>query len=506
MKKALEHLILKECKKHIRRHEKRLATDRKNQRRFEKRTGLAPGVRASVIPPHWSLNPQFDPYYVRSRASCIADAIAKKIRARTYRVLPCFITSIPKKKGGGVRRIAIFSIADSAVAKYLYNLLYRRNSAYLSSYAFAYRPERNVHNAVEHLYEHVKGIPRSFIVEYDFSKFFDSIKHDYVIDTIGKRMKVSEREIFLIKRLLTFRYAEGSANYASDNFSENTVGIPQGSTISLFLANVACMELDQKIEREGGRFARYSDDSVILCDSYEKAHKCANHMISHGKSSGTEINFRKSDGVSLLTYDQHSEIKAKSSFDFCGHNISSDRIGIRDSTLRKIKTKISLIINRHLILYPKRHGISTQRFDAALGVDWDLVTCINELRTCIYGRISEHDLTNCLVDKTLPLQFTKSATSFYPLVTDESIFRDLDGWLVDTLYRALKVRAALVTATFPAYTFPVPKAQLISGGWYTAHTTINVETALPSFYKSWLYTRRLVRVYGIQKFPNPDYS
>jgi RNA-directed DNA polymerase len=504
MKSALEKLIIKECKKHIRRHQRRLATDRKNQNRFKKRTGLVAGVRASKTPAHWKLHPQFNPYYVLPRASTIAHALTKKIRDRKYEVWPALKMPIPKKSGG-VRNITIFSIPDAAVGKYLYNVLYRRNSAYLSSYAFAYRPERNVHNAIEHLYGHVQCTPRNYLVEYDFSKFFDTIRHTYVVGLIKRKLKVSSREIYVVQQLLRYPSALGLEGFRSGNVTNNTVGIPQGSTISLFLANVACMELDHIIEREGGIFARYSDDSIILCDEYDKAHKCANHMIRHGEASGTEVNFRKSDGISLLARDAKCEFKGKKSFDFCGHSISGDYVTIRESSLKRIKTRISEIINRHLILYPQKHGVAAKRFDPMAGIDWDLVTCINELRGRIYGNLSEKRLMECLTDRTTPLRFTKSATSFYPAVTNGEVFRSLDGWLVDTLYYALKKRAILVAKAFPGYSFPPPKATLIDGTWYPAGIAVANETRLPSFYKSWLYTRRLVRVYGIQKFPNPEY-
>lgn len=505
MKRAIEKLIIAECKKHIGRHQQLLATKSKNRTRFKKRTGLTPGKAASNLPSHWALDRQFDPYYVLPRAASIAHAIAEKVRDQTYSVRPCLKISIPKKSGGD-RIITIFSIPDSAVAKYLYKELYSRNSAYLSSYAFAYRPERNVHNAIEHLYQHVVCTPRCYILEYDFSKFFDSIEHKYLIDLIKRRFKISEREIHLLQSLLRYPSAENSKKYADGLYKENNVGIPQGSTISLFLANVACLELDHKIEREGGIFARYSDDSIILCDDYGKAHKCANHMMAHGEASGTQINFKKSDGISLLTRSTNCEIKGKTSFDFCGHNISGDGVTVRQSTLRKIKTRISEIIHRHLILYPKHHGISSTRFDTTSGIDWDLVTCINELRARIYGNLTEKRLSECLTDRTQLLRFTKSVTSFYPGVTEGEVFRKLDGWLVDTLYYALLVRSGLVAAAFPAYCFPVEREALIDGRWYPNPWPIENETRLPSFYKSWLYTRRLVRVYGIQKFPNPAYS
>ncbi len=92
--------------------------------------------------------------------------------------------------------------------------------------------------------------------------------------------------------------------------------------------------------------------------------------------------------------------------------------------------------------------------------------------------------------------------SFYPLVTDDQIFRSLDGWLVDILDKALDVRESVVKKHLSSYERPLKK-DIISGDWYKG--LVPQEAQLPSFYKSWLYTRKLMKIYGIQKFPNPEY-
>src|SRR5689334_20583816 len=87
-------------------------------------------------------------------------------------------------------------------------------------------------------------------------------------------------------------------------FTVTEKGVPQGTAISMFLANVACYELDKNIERKGALFARFSDDSAIICDSYSTADECAKLMHAHGSKSGTVINFEKSEGIlSLQTAD-----------------------------------------------------------------------------------------------------------------------------------------------------------------------------------------------------------
>ena len=48
------------------------------------------------------------------------------------------------------------------------------------------------------------------------------------------------------------------------------------------------------------------------------------------------------------------------------------------------------------------------------------------------------------------------------------------------------------------------KDELISGKWYKS--TIYQETKIPSFFKSWLYVRKCLPIYGMLRFPSQHYS
>lgn len=504
MKATLIKLLKKECKKHITRYFKKINLQRRQSKYYSKRTNNIATQKNIDIPEHWNLDNTFNPFYVRANIECIAYTIAKKIKAGTYVPKPCASINIPKK-GGGFRGITIFTIPDAVVSKYLYLTLLRRNYATFSSYAFAYRTDRNAHNAIEHLYYNIKDTPRSYILEYDFSKYFDTIGHDYILNLLNTNFKINKKELTTIKTLLEFSKAETNEDYKNSRFSKNSVGIPQGNSISLFLANIACFELDKEIERTGASFARFSDDSVIVCNDYSTAHKCANLMLAHGKRSGTKINFKKSDGISLLTQAEKAEISSKKSFDFLGHKISNKGISLSTKTINRIKSKISDIIHKNLIYYPSKFNIiPNTRYDEQNHTDWDLVTCLNEIRRYIYGRnITEKIIDLCLSDNKNRLIKTRCMMSFYPLVNLGDTFKNLDGWLCDTIYKALGKRASYALNFFPNYQNP-SKQELIENSWYK--NNLDIETQIPSFFKSWIYTRKLVKIYGIQKFPSPYYS
>jgi hypothetical protein len=428
--------------------------------------------------------------------------VADKIRKGQYQPRPCLHKSIPKPSGGQ-RVLSIFTVVDSAVSSWLYRTLLGRNAQLFSSYSYAYRADRNAHHAIEHIYGAVKGRKRLFLLEYDFLKYFDSISHDYLLDVMKRYLVVSPRERKLIEAFLGCRYAVGTDNYKKSVFQKTEKGVPQGTSLSLFLANVACLQLDRELEKIGATFARYADDTIILCEDYATASRAASAMLAHGDRSGAQVNFAKSEGISLITPPGEAELRSKPSFDFLGHDISSVGVAPSRRTVQRLKRNLSRIIHRHLLLYPmSRKQFTPKRLDSC-GIDWDLVTCVNELRDYLYGHVSEEQLSGALARKK-PLRNTKCALSYFPLVDLPDRFRHLDGWLAGTLLRCHEKRVRVLSAMGYSPS-NVGRTALVSGTWYRG-TLIHNESKLPSAFRAWLYIRKCRNTFGLHSFPSPPYG
>lgn len=502
MEATIRKHLERECAKLVARQQSHIRQSKRNQERFTKRTGNAAGHPASYRPEYWDLHHHFDPFYVRSRLDEIAYGLAKSIRAETYQVSTTYCFSIPKP-GGGKREVTIFSIPDAAVAHYLYRELLRRNGHRFSSYSFAYRPDRTVHFAVEHLSKAARSQKRLFVLEYDFAKYFDTISHAYVERLLREELQVSPREQKLASAFLRFRRARGCQAFREGRVEVNTRGIAQGNSLSLFLANVACLELDRELESSGAAFARYADDTVILSKDYAQASVCAERMLSHGMRSATQINFDKSDGISILTPEQEAEMQPKASFAFLGYDIGASGVGLSKRAIKRIKKKIATIIHKHLLLYPKRNQFNPNRIEPS-GLDWDMVTCLNEIRRYLYGRASEKKVSECISDKSKPLVMTKGLLSFYPLIDQPGALQELDGWMLNAVHRAQVARCKLVEAANPnAQVYS--RQNLLDGTWYRQQSPQN-ETRLPSFFRAWRYIRKCLQVYGLMNFRSADYA
>lgn len=503
MTESIRSSLEREVHKLIVRYNSKCQTSAINRSRYAKRSGRVPSAPSSQAPNHWKAHPHFSPFYVRPRIDTIIHSITSKICDGTYIPSPVLLMDIPKQEGG-TREISILTIPDAAVSYTLGKRLIERNSHFFSSYTYAYRSDRNAHHAIQHLMTELRGCSRIFLLEYDFAKYFDSINHDYLLKILQTYFQVTRHETELIRKFIKNQRASGINDYINSVFDTPDCGIPQGSTLSLFLANAACHELDREIEHAGVVFARYADDTLILCNSYEKADRCARYILDHGKRSGTTINFKKSDGISLLSSDLQGEMKTKISADFLAHTLSSKGVTVSLRSILRIKKKISQIIYRHLLLQPTRREFNSSRIGDGFR-DWDLVTCINEIRRYIYGRISESTL-NASLDGTTPFNMTRGALSYYPTVDSEnsSVFKSLDGWLCNTLCRAYNRRISLLQ-NLGIELAPIDKMEMISGSWYQ-FPELYMETRLPSFFKSWLYVKRCSYIFGLMRFPSPLYD
>lgn len=245
-----------------------------------------PNRKRVKIPEHWLEEKKNNPFYVNKHKRQIAHSIAKKIKDGSYTPNCPKIKKIPKSSGGS-RNVTIYQIPDAAVSKLFYQRLLRKNRHRFSSFSYAYRNDRNVHFAIQDISIELSQASRVFVAEFDFSKFFDSINHDYLFEQFKKNgFLISGQEKNIIQAFLRTA-TEG-------------VGIPQGTSISLFLANLVCWKLDKGLEQAGLRFARYADDTVIWSNDYQKISIAYDIISDFAKSAGVDINVSKSGGISLL--------------------------------------------------------------------------------------------------------------------------------------------------------------------------------------------------------------
>ncbi|WP_430882461.1 reverse transcriptase domain-containing protein [Fusibacter sp. JL216-2] len=425
MEKLIEYYIEKEAIKLRDRHQNYHNGVHLEYERNLKRIGN-PDPKKIFTPECWNVDKKFNPFYVLKNKKAIAKAIAKRLADGSYKPNPPYVKEIPKKGGKGTRTIAVYQIPDAAVSNYLYNRLLGKNKHRFSSLAYAYRDDRNAHFAVQDISLELSKYSRVFISEFDFKDFFGSIDHKYLLEQLNENgFYVSEFEKELIKTFIEI----------------NDKGIPQGTSISLFLANIVCWELDKRLELEGLRFARYADDTIIWSTDYSKITKSFDIIAKFSNEARIDLNISKSDGISLLRKEgMPSEIsQTKESFDFLGYKIYVDRVGIKDQSVKRIKQQISYLLYRNLIQPLDGNNRATIIVPNASNNDPSFVTAIMQIRRYLYGNLDDQKLAR-YIDGTYTRLAFKGIMSYYPLITDIEQMKELDSWLFNTIWNSIKLR------------------------------------------------------------------
>ena len=515
MENAIKIAIERQAKKLLERQKRKKFSSVKYKRRFFLRTGVNPLPSREREPSVWGVHPHFDPKYCISHSKYLARTIWRKIQERTYQVTPAIRYTVPKDSGGE-REIMIFSIPDAAIANLFNRKLRDRNKNLQSPFCYSYRNDRTIFDAVLQTSSLLKD-NKVYVIQYDFSKYFDSIKHDYINFMMeNDDFYISPTEKYIIERFLEHRYAS-SSDYREGNYLNREKGVPQGCSLSLFLSNIAAHELDKQLERTNGMFVRFADDVVCTAQNYSDALNIASAFKNHCHYSGISINHDKSPGINLLRGESQSddrlyfidgsdigELETIDEFDYIGHKFSRNSVKMSDRALKRIKSRISRIIYVHLLHNLKRgNPFSASRVGNDF-YDWDLVTCINEIRRYMYGGLREARLNSFINDNRRISRF-KGLMSFYPLVTSVQQFAELDGWLVSALRRAIKERARLIHVSTGQVLEPLPEASIISGDWYQFAGGIELETGAPSFVLAWRAARKAFRQYGLTDFEAPSY-
>ncbi|MBF0709391.1 RNA-dependent DNA polymerase [Alkalihalobacillus hwajinpoensis] len=461
-----------EAKKHSERYHTYHNALHIEHERNKKRFGENYNKKVVKKPYVWSVNKKYNPFYVLKHLDKISDAIAKKIKDGTYMPNDPYIQKIPKKDGK-TRTITVYQIPDAAVSNYLYKRLLSKNKHRLSSLSYAYRNDRNVHFAIQDIGLELQSYSRLFISEFDFSDFFGAINHQYLYNQLNKNgFMVSDFEKQLIKSFL-------------DRLER---GIPQGTSISLFLANIVCWKLDRMLESEGLRFARYADDTVIWSSDYTKICKSFDIISAFSNEAGIEINANKSDGINLMVKPGlPSELKATKEFiEFLGYKLSIDKISIKADSVNKIKKQISYLLYKNLIKPVKEYKLKSIIVPSN-NTDPAFVTAMWQIRRYLYGNLTEPKLKSFMNGKYNRIRF-KGIMSFYPLIDDVEQLKELDGWLVSTVYNSLKLREKLfidknITSVSHNFPFNIDKDELIKLCKVTPYKGTKGFYEIPSFFR-----------------------
>jgi RNA-directed DNA polymerase len=257
-------------------------------------------------------------------------AVKASLLDGTYRPLPARRKEIAKPDGG-VRLLGIPVVLDRFAHQCVAQVLLALWDHTFSAYSFGYRPERSQAQAVEQFRQFVlEGF--TYVVCLDLSKFFDRVNHDRLMSRLAQRVK-DKRVLKIIRAFLN------SGIQVNDLVEFPGEGTPQGGPLSPLLSNIVLDELDKELERQGLRFVRFADDTIILTRTREE-----------GERVLQEISRFITGKLKLKVNEEKSRVVRPWDAKFLGFRVSriygATRTVIHPKTVRRFKERVREITRR----------------------------------------------------------------------------------------------------------------------------------------------------------------
>jgi RNA-directed DNA polymerase len=210
---------------------------------------------------------------------------------------------IPKATGK-LRPLGIPVILDRAQQARVRNALEPEWEARFEPKSYGFRPGRGCHDAIEAIYQVVKGKDprRQWILDADLQGAFDHIDHDFVLGRLG-----SFPGRGMIRAWLRAGVMENG------RFAPTEEGAPQGGVISPLILNITLHGMETaagvryfrrsrggiEIAPEAPVLVRYADDLLVFCRTRQHAEQVKQQLAEWLRPRGLGFNEAKTQIVHL---------------------------------------------------------------------------------------------------------------------------------------------------------------------------------------------------------------
>lgn len=220
-------------------------------------------------------------------------------------------TEIPKGNGK-MRSLGIPTINDRVAQTVVKNHLEPLLEPHFHRFSFAYRPNRNAHQAIEQAKQ--QCYQNAWVIDLDIEQFFDNLNHTLLLKALNKH-EPPKWVLMYVERWLKapIEHTDGTQILPDK-------GTPQGGVISPLLSNLYLhYTFDKWMELRYPEvvFERFADDIIVHCQGREEAID----LLGQITARFAECDLRLHPEKTRIIYCKNTGNQRKkwpSSFDFLG--------------------------------------------------------------------------------------------------------------------------------------------------------------------------------------------
>lgn len=204
--------------------------------------------------------------------------------------------------------------------------------------AYGFRKGFKTADAIQKLQVYALRGKHQTLIEFDLEKFYDTIPHDKLLDTIGMIDEVTKSNIEIMLKTESLDL--------KGTVTKPEKGTPQGGAISPSLANLyAVNKIMLKFKGiSKSKLIMYADDGIIVCDKTEPPTTALGHLEKIVQEAGLKIKESK------------TKIINGESFNFCGFEITRGKgIKLKKDMIKKCKKECTELIKDKSIPTKKNH-------------------------------------------------------------------------------------------------------------------------------------------------------
>src|SRR5713101_3957231 len=276
-----------------------------------------------------------------------------RIHRGAYRAQASRRVYIPKADGRQ-RSLGIAALADKIVQQAVVTILNEIYEVDFQGFSYGFRPGRSPHQALDALSVGLHRKRVNWVLDADIKGFFDHVSHEWLLKFLRHRV-ADNRMLRLIQKWLKAGVSEDG------EWSETTVGTPQGAVVSPLLANVYLHYVfdlwgevwREKVAQGDMIVVRYADDLVAGFQHQTDAERFLCDFVGRLAKFGLEIHPEKTRLIEFGRFaasDRQKRGKGKpETFTFlgfthyCGRNSKGHFVVWRRTATKRMRARLQAI-------------------------------------------------------------------------------------------------------------------------------------------------------------------